>query len=63
MIAGRYRIKTPSTSIRWRSIRVCQIGKRQERLMTDGRWEFPIVLIISATVFLSVWHFVAPLFG
>jgi hypothetical protein len=27
--------------------------------MSGGRWEFPIVLIMSAAVFLSVWHFVA----
>jgi hypothetical protein len=26
--------------------------------MTDSRWEFVIVLLISSTVFLSVWHFV-----
>jgi hypothetical protein len=32
---------------------------QEERLMTDNRWELPIVLIASATAFLSVWHFVA----
>jgi hypothetical protein len=26
--------------------------------MTDSRWELAIVLLISSTVFLSVWHFV-----
>jgi hypothetical protein len=29
--------------------------------MTDSRWELAIVLLVSAAVFLSVWHFVAPL--
>jgi hypothetical protein len=29
--------------------------------MTDNRWELPIVLLTSATVFWLIWHFVAPL--
>ena len=31
--------------------------------MTDSRWELPIVLLTSVSVFLLGWHFVAHLFG
>jgi hypothetical protein len=26
--------------------------------MTDSRWELAIVLLVSSTFFLSIWHFV-----
>jgi hypothetical protein len=29
--------------------------------MTDSRWELAIVLLVSSTIFWSVWHFVAQL--
>jgi len=31
--------------------------------MTDSRWELTIVVVGSATVFFSVWHFLAQLLG
>jgi hypothetical protein len=31
--------------------------------MTSSRWEFPLVLVVSAIAFLSVWHFVAHFLG
>jgi hypothetical protein len=31
--------------------------------MTNSRWELTIVLLGSATIFFSVWRFVALLFG
>jgi hypothetical protein len=37
--------------------------KPEKQAMTDSRWEFPIVLMTSAVAFLSVWHFVSPLFN
>jgi hypothetical protein len=30
--------------------------------MTDSRWELTIVMVVSSTSFLSVWHFVLQLF-
>ena len=27
--------------------------------MTDSRWELPIVLLVSATLFFSIWHVIA----
>ncbi|MGC1410204.1 MAG: hypothetical protein WA864_14850 [Acetobacteraceae bacterium] len=37
------------------------ISGREEPSMTDSRWELAIGLLVSSTIFWSVWHFVAQL--
>ena len=37
------------------------ISGREEPSMTESRWELAIVLLVSSTIFWSVWHFVAQL--
>jgi hypothetical protein len=45
-------------------ISVCLTGAPQEqKSMTSNRWEFPLVLVVSAVAFLSVWHFLAHFLG
>jgi len=35
--------------------------KGEEQSMTGSPWELTLVLLLSATVFLSLWHFVTQL--
>jgi len=39
------------------------MAKRGQQAVTESPWELAVVLLISATVFFSIWHFVAPFLG